>query len=111
MLIILLAPVMGMLWVKLGAANPSIPVKFAMGLILLGVGFLVLAWGAMGIEDGKVKWTSAILGELEVEQRDAHCLLVLDLRHDGDQATITATLRHQDLPLDGVQGKVPQNPA
>ena len=45
---------MGMLWVKLGAANPSIPVKFAMGLILLGVGFLVLAWGAMGIEDGKV---------------------------------------------------------
>ncbi len=45
--IILLAPVMGMLWVKLGARSPSIPVKFGMGLVLLGVGFLVLAWGSI----------------------------------------------------------------
>ena len=52
--IILLAPVMGMLWVKLGVHNPSIPVKFGMGLALLGVGFLVLAWGAQFIEAGKV---------------------------------------------------------
>jgi POT family proton-dependent oligopeptide transporter len=44
--IILLAPVMGWLWVALGKRNPSIPVKFGMGLVLLGVGFLVLAWGA-----------------------------------------------------------------
>jgi len=52
--IILLAPVMGWLWVALGARNPSIPVKFGMGLCLLGVGFLVLAWGAQFVEDGKV---------------------------------------------------------
>lgn len=45
--IILLAPVMGTLWVRLGARNPSIPMKFGMGLMLLGVGFLVLAWGAL----------------------------------------------------------------
>ncbi len=45
--IILLAPVVGMLWVKLGANNPSIPVKFGLGLVLLGVGFLVLAWGSL----------------------------------------------------------------
>ena len=45
--IILLAPVMGMLWVKLGARSPSIPVKFGMGLVMLGVGFLVLAWGSL----------------------------------------------------------------
>jgi proton-dependent oligopeptide transporter, POT family len=52
--IILLAPVMGALWVKLGVLNPSIPVKFGMGLVLLGVGFFVLAWGAQFIEAGKV---------------------------------------------------------
>jgi POT family proton-dependent oligopeptide transporter len=49
--IILLAPVMGMLWVKLGARNPSIPLKFGMGLVLLGVGFLVLAWGALYVPE------------------------------------------------------------
>jgi POT family proton-dependent oligopeptide transporter len=52
--IITLAPVMGMLWVRLGALNPSIPVKFGMGLILLGVGFFVMSWGAQFIEAGKV---------------------------------------------------------
>ncbi|MBT8082605.1 MAG: peptide MFS transporter [Gammaproteobacteria bacterium] len=50
--IILLAPVMGMLWVKLGARSPSIPVKFGMGLALLGVGFLVLAWGSLYVPEG-----------------------------------------------------------
>lgn len=44
--IIVLAPVVGALWLKLGARNPSIPVKFGMGLALLGVGFLVMAWGS-----------------------------------------------------------------
>jgi POT family proton-dependent oligopeptide transporter len=54
MLIIFLAPVTGALWIKLGSRNPSIPVKFAMGLALLGVGFLVLAWGATYVDPGKV---------------------------------------------------------
>ena len=52
--IILLAPVMGMLWVRLGERNPSIPVKFGMGLALLGVGFLVLAWGSLYVPEGAV---------------------------------------------------------
>ena len=52
--IIVLAPVMGGLWVRLGAYNPSIPVKFGMGLMLLGAGFFVLAWGSQYIEAGKV---------------------------------------------------------
>jgi POT family proton-dependent oligopeptide transporter len=43
--IILLAPVTGWLWGALGRRNPSIPVKFGLGLLLLGTGFLVLAWG------------------------------------------------------------------
>jgi POT family proton-dependent oligopeptide transporter len=44
--IVLLAPLFGSLWVALAARNPSIPVKFALGLAQLGVGFLVLAWGS-----------------------------------------------------------------
>ncbi len=54
--IILLAPVIGSLWVWLDSRsrNPSIPVKFGLGLILLGLGFLVLSWGATYIDGGKV---------------------------------------------------------
>ncbi len=44
--IIIMAPVMGSLWVWLGKHNPSIPTKFGLGLLLLGSGFFVLAWGA-----------------------------------------------------------------
>ena len=50
--IILLAPVVGGLWVWLGNRNPSIPVKFGMGLVLLGAGFFVLAWGASFATEG-----------------------------------------------------------
>ena len=45
--IILLAPVFGMVWVLLGARSPSIPAKFGFGLLLLGVGFAVMAWGSI----------------------------------------------------------------
>ncbi len=46
--IVLLAPVFGWTWVWLSRrnANPSIPVKFALGLFGLAVGFFVLSWGA-----------------------------------------------------------------
>jgi POT family proton-dependent oligopeptide transporter len=44
--IIIFAPIFGSLWVRLGKRNPSIPVKFGLGLILLGAGFLVLMWGS-----------------------------------------------------------------
>ncbi len=52
--IVILAPVIGGLWVKLGDKNPSIPIKFGLGLVLLGVGFFVLAWGASFTEAGTV---------------------------------------------------------
>jgi POT family proton-dependent oligopeptide transporter len=52
--IVLLAPVVGSLWVRLGSRNPSIPIKFGAGLILLGVGFLVMAWGSTFLAGGKV---------------------------------------------------------
>jgi POT family proton-dependent oligopeptide transporter len=52
--IILLAPVVGMTWVALGARNPSMAVKFGLGLALLAVGFLVMAWASMSLADGRV---------------------------------------------------------
>lgn len=52
--IILLAPIIGSLWVRLGARNPSIPAKFGMGLIMLGIGFLVLAWGSIYVPDNAI---------------------------------------------------------
>jgi MFS family permease len=46
--IIVLAPVFGMLWTWLARRdrNPSIPMKFALGLLGLAAGMFVLAWGA-----------------------------------------------------------------
>ncbi|HUO85831.1 MAG TPA: oligopeptide:H+ symporter [Thermoanaerobaculia bacterium] len=46
--IVLLAPVFGTMWVRLAQrnANPSIPMKFALGLLGLAAGFFVLSWGA-----------------------------------------------------------------
>ena len=45
--IILLAPLFSALWLWLGTRNPSIPGKMGFGLIFLGVGFAVLAWGSV----------------------------------------------------------------
>ena len=52
--IILLAPVVGTVWVKLGDRNPGMAVKFGLGLILLAVGFLVMAWASMSLSAGNV---------------------------------------------------------
>jgi len=53
--IILFAPFFGMLWVKMGSREPSTPAKMGYGLILLALGFLLLAWGAtFTVGGGKV---------------------------------------------------------
>jgi POT family proton-dependent oligopeptide transporter len=46
--IVALAPVMSIMWTKLAAKGiePSIPVKFGIALIGVGIGFLFLVWGA-----------------------------------------------------------------
>jgi POT family proton-dependent oligopeptide transporter len=49
--IILLAPVAGSLWLRLGDRSPSISAKFGIGLSLLGIGFLVLAWASVNASD------------------------------------------------------------
>jgi POT family proton-dependent oligopeptide transporter len=48
--IILFAPVFSKIWAS--RFNPSAPIKFGIGLILLGLGFGVLAYGAMAIPSG-----------------------------------------------------------
>ncbi len=46
--IVIFAPIFGFMWTWLASknANPSIPMKFALGLLGLSVGFFVLAWGS-----------------------------------------------------------------
>jgi proton-dependent oligopeptide transporter, POT family len=52
--IIVLAPVFGALWVWLGKRmlEPSTPIKFALGLIFLGLGFLVMMFASYYVVDG-----------------------------------------------------------
>jgi len=48
MFIVILAPLFGMIWVKLASKNmnPATPFKFAFGLICLGMGFLVMVFAS-----------------------------------------------------------------
>ncbi|MEM7667421.1 MAG: peptide MFS transporter [Pseudomonadota bacterium] len=49
--IILLAPVFATLWTWLGqrGVDPSAPMKFGLGVVQVGLGFLVLVWGANSV--------------------------------------------------------------
>lgn len=55
MFIILLAPFFAALWVNLGrrGLNPSTPTKFALGLLQMGVGFLVLYFASLFVVQGQ----------------------------------------------------------
>ncbi len=52
--IITLAPVFAWLWIRLGrrGMEPSSPTKFGIGLVMVGLGFVVLVGGAMLAEGG-----------------------------------------------------------
>ncbi len=52
--VILLAPLFAQLWLALGARNrePSSPEKQAIGLLLLSLGYLLIAIGVQGVEPG-----------------------------------------------------------
>ncbi len=54
--IVLLAPVMAWLWVLLAKKHvePSTPAKFAIAMLLIGLGYIVFSWG-MGMEEGNSK--------------------------------------------------------
>ncbi|WP_435119562.1 peptide MFS transporter [Amycolatopsis thermoflava] len=46
--ILLLAPVMAAIWIKLGSRQPSTPIKFALGTSVMGVAFLLFLFFAGG---------------------------------------------------------------
>jgi POT family proton-dependent oligopeptide transporter len=50
--IILFAPVFAALWLRLGRRNPSSPAKFAMALVLLGLGFALMIGAASAAAGG-----------------------------------------------------------
>ena len=52
--IVLLAPVFSGVWLLLGSRNPSIPAKFAYGLLQLGLGFAVMAWASLYTANGSL---------------------------------------------------------
>ncbi len=54
--IVLCAPLFSMLWVRLDRrnANPSTPVKFAIGLWLLGLSFIAMVFGALEAKGGNL---------------------------------------------------------
>jgi POT family proton-dependent oligopeptide transporter len=47
--IILLAPVFALLWIKLGSRQPSTPIKFVLGTVMMGLAFLLFLPWADGI--------------------------------------------------------------
>jgi len=53
--VILLAPVFGNLWLKLGRREPSMPAKLGTGLVFGGLGFVVMVFAAIATRGGAAK--------------------------------------------------------
>ena len=53
--IVILAPVFAWLWKYLGdrKSEPNTPIKFALGLLQLAVGFAIIYWAATTIAEGE----------------------------------------------------------
>jgi proton-dependent oligopeptide transporter, POT family len=62
-IIFIFAPIFAALWTRLGRSNknPSQPVKIALGLIFLGLGFVVLVLGARTIQIGNATDPEAVV--------------------------------------------------
>lgn len=58
--IVIFAPVIASIWIRLGANEPNSPVKFAIGLVLLGIGFIFMM-GAVWQLDGDPTNKSSML--------------------------------------------------
>ncbi|MFM9911249.1 MAG: peptide MFS transporter [Chitinophagaceae bacterium] len=50
--IVLFAPFFAFMWLKMGKNEPSSPTKMAIGLVLVGLGFLWIAYGVNNIQPG-----------------------------------------------------------
>ena len=65
--VIMLAPIFSILWVRLGDRQPSSPVKFTLGLIFIGMAYLLLVPAAMLTAQGRISfWWLVGLYFLEV---------------------------------------------
>lgn len=53
-MIVIMAPVFGVIWVKMGKKQPNDVFKFALGLFLLALGFVVMAYASGLTSAGKV---------------------------------------------------------
>jgi proton-dependent oligopeptide transporter, POT family len=62
--ILLLAPAFAWMWVRLGRRQPSGPAKFALGLLFVGLGFLILVPAAARAQSSNVRvsplWLTAL---------------------------------------------------
>ena len=74
--VITLAPVMASLWLALARRqlDPSIPVKFGLGLLLLAVGFLVMAAAARLVAAGERAWPTWLITTFLVHTFGELCL-------------------------------------
>lgn len=52
--IIIFAPILAWVWIKMGPKQPSTPIKMAMGLLLLALGYLWIAFGVKSAATQKV---------------------------------------------------------
>jgi len=52
MFVVSFAPLFAWLWIKLGKREPASPTKMAVGLLLLSLGYLWIAFGVKGVQPG-----------------------------------------------------------
>ena len=52
--VIMLAPVFSRLWIRMKDRQPSSPAKFAVGLVFIGLAFMLMVPASLGTADGKV---------------------------------------------------------
>jgi POT family proton-dependent oligopeptide transporter len=74
--IIALAPVVAAVWLALSrrGVNPSVPVKFAWGLVLLGLGFLVMAGASRLVASGHKVWPAWLIATYLLHSLGELCL-------------------------------------
>jgi POT family proton-dependent oligopeptide transporter len=74
--VIILSPFMAWLWVRLAQRNlnPSTPLKFGIALLLLGLGFLVMAGAAVFVAKGQKVWPTWLVATYLVHTFAELCL-------------------------------------
>ena len=50
LVIVIFAPIMSWVWTKMGDKQPSSPTKMAIGLLLVALGYVVIAFGVKGVD-------------------------------------------------------------